>query len=421
MRSCVSSGSVVFVALRLAAASSRPLYHSHVGRNRPSPGSMSSMAPRPAMFDREGRYLPWQAEVRQSGVAHVKYYFEGDAPELGETVFWELRLVFGPLRDTQGSSTAMFHRWQKRSLMAVDEALAGFGLSLQCRRPSYKQASSWGWTGPGLGRCYTEAVGSTMYVVLALLHLSASAFRQGVREQSIEILADFLVFSLGRQLPSRGLVFGDHLEFEAQSEPFCQFAEHVSWACPHTANCATPDGIADLPQFLVQLFELQRKCHRVREWLVVALESIAELIAQRCKSHSIGRPSPEALDVMKGKKRAQRLDLRLAVCASEGVAEQRFRSASRMAVAGTIAIKPKSATSQQIRMAVSYLAAVHDMGSRNCQVSVSPDASREDTTIFAAWFPAEGKSCWLVPQACHTEPHNAAKAGTFPSHAGRVL
>lgn len=139
-------------------------------------------------------------------------------------------------------------------------------------------------------------------------------------------------------------------------------------SCAHLDTIRRPTSAFELGGLLLCLHKQCDRCHRCREWMAQLVDVISRHIDDRAATAQFGLPTPEGFPILRGRKRALRLDKSIAVAASEAVCNKRFRSSSRMAAAGNIAIAVSSARSTDAQLVVDYVYAVRQVGSAQAQL-----------------------------------------------------
>lgn len=354
--------------------------------------------------DRDVRYFPVPAQARASAVDVWKAFLI-PPPQLGKQrqVWWELRRALRPLWETTHSATALFHMWFRRRKQNMQEALEGFGLRFDDHlRPSIKQARSWGLSEEEMALCKAEAVGTTVALLLSLVVLKFIVRRKELQVQCANILGDLCCVALGCGDIQFDLHLDESTDLSDAEEPICHEGGLDSLQCGHMAQVNIPRDARGIAAFLIELHMLAGLCHRAREWLAQALGTISHEMDSAIISQGFGEATIEYIPVLRGRSRRRRIDKDMVLSMVDAVIDRRFRSSSRMAVAGSMDLARTSARTSDSQLIADYQLATHLIGSRNCQVQVSRDASvigGEDTTFFAAWFPLERICAWLVPQA----------------------
>lgn len=171
--------------------------------------------------------------------------------------------------------------------------------------------------------------------------------------------------------------------------------------CHHMEAVGLPVSPRDVGSFLLKLFKLADKCHKAREWCGQAIEQTSAAMDKKLIEGDFGQASIENLPTLHGRSRRRRIDKDMSVAIAQAVVDRRFRSSSRMSVAGSVDIARAGARSADSQLIVDYQLAVQKVGSEQSQVQVSLDASvigGEDTIFFAAWWPGAHLGAWLAPQ-----------------------
>ena len=338
--------------------------------------------------------------MRRSGVEGIKLY-HFDEPGLADRqIYWELRHAFQPLWESEEHCEVIFHRWWKRAFARhLKETIEALGLDADHLRVSVRQAHALGLDMEVTKWCAAEAIGSTDFVVLALGTFACKMKRRVSKDCAQAILKDFLVCTLPNDMAMGSLAWPE--EGPPLLPALCEHANESGRQCRHIEDLEAPTNEFEVAGFVLSLVARSLRCDLAKEWLARVLNTLHEAIDARVIQGVVGRNSPENFPVLRGRKRARRLDKNIGAHAAEAVAAKRFRSTARMGACGNIPVPKQTARSVDSQTVVDYVYSVRDLSSQSSQLQVSLDASviaGEDTLFMAAWWHRLQKGAWLVPQ-----------------------
>lgn len=160
----------------------------------------------------------------------------------------------------------------------------------------------------------------------------------------------------------------------------------------------------DACQFLIDLYQAQESCGRLRRFFGHAASVVAGALDGAIRD--VGQEDPLLLPVSRGAKRAINLDPNYGQAVFDKVRSGAFRNANAVVRGLGLEIDETTSLSFEKHEANDYFWSVASKGASTLRWNVSMDASRlggEDTSAFSVWWPSLRLGAWLLPQA-HTAP-----------------
>lgn len=354
------------------------------------------------------RYLDCRGDpCKLSQLTYEKVYIFTASMAHSPQVFWELRLVAGPMNhDKKDFALNVWWRGQK---VVFKRFCDEFELDPLEVRPSLKSAAL-SKAAVDLRACVDEYIISTSAMLIMLLHWTLYFKTKVGRTSAHNILLDLLRNCLASSVTEEDFWQACQLDEHVHDldDPVCEDAPSPeSDTCCHVAvmkgmfdelNLEHTESVVHM---LLELFAVRSKCQRVWQWLVRCLAAVGRHTDQMFLAPDTGKNTPEDLPMPKGDKRHRRLDPELKKMTTEAIAAKRFRSGAAMARSGDCQLSVTTAKDMEFSTMADYLWSTAALATGTKQVAIALDASRlggEDTCFFAAFFHRLNISAWLAPQ-----------------------